>query len=137
MLRLAIFFSLFAAIGSGAWATFRDPTPENAANIMNPTPDQIAEAQSWVTPFFDWMTGITPDSLSQLIRDAIADVKASLGDEPIIPPPPGGAASSFEGPQRMRVQRAPAPSPAGSTGTAPGGQAPAQQPGIDWYRDSK
>lgn len=136
MLRLAIFFSLFAAIASGAWATFRDPTPEKAANILNPTPDQIAEAQSWITPFFDWMTGLTPDSLSQLIHDAIADVKASLGDEPIIPPPTS-AASSSEEQQRMRVQPAPAPSPAGRTGPAPSGQAAAQQPGIDWYRDSK
>lgn len=137
MLRLAIFFSLFAAIASGAWATFRDPTPENAAAILNPTPDQIADAQSWVTPFFDWMTGLTPDSLSRLIHDAIADVKASLGDEPIIPPPPSGAAASSEGPQRTRVQHAPAPSPASRTGTATGSQTPAQQPGIDWYRDSK
>lgn len=136
MLRLAIFASLFAAIASGAWATFRDPTPENAANVLNPSAEQVADAQSWITPFFEWMSGLNPESLSQLVHDSIADVKASLGDEPIIPPPGGGAGAAPAGSNRMRGQQLPAYSPSDPSSQM-GAQTPAQQPGIDWYRDTK
>lgn len=82
------------------------------------------------------MTGLTPESLSQLIQDAIADVKASLGDEPIVPPTGGSTGTSPAGSQRMHEQQLPVNLPS-RTGSQAGAQVPAQQPGIDWYRETK
>lgn len=123
MLRLAIFGSLFFAIMSSVWATFAEPTPENAAKIMNPTPEMIAEANTKVTPVLEWIFSQTPESILALFKDAEADVIASL-DEPATTA--GAAAASMSSAKSRAAAGAP-PQTAAKADQAP-------PPGIDWYK---
>lgn len=116
MIRLSIFAALALAIMTGVWNTFVDPTPENASKILQPTPEDIAEAQGIVQPVLEWIFNLTKVEVVQLGKDAAADIRQSLQED-------GGGSESGA--------PAPAPAPAPAAGTA---QEEQGDPGIDWYR---
>lgn len=112
MIRLSIFAALTLAIMTGIWNTFVDPTAENASKILQPTPEDVAEAQGIVQPVFEWIFNLTKEEVVQLGRDAAADIRQSLQEDG------GGSVPGVPDP-------ASAPAPA---------QEEQGDPGIDWYR---
>lgn len=130
-LRIGIFGALFFSVFWGIVDTFIDPTPENAAKILQPSEERIATSKSLVDPFLAWANGLTPDAVVQLVKDADADVRAKLQDNPL-------PLQQLVGGVTEPVPAEPVAAPAAATeegGAAVGATNEAGDPGLSWYTE--
>jgi len=127
LLKFGIFGALALSIFWGVIDTFTDPTPEKAALILQPTPERIETSKSLVDPFLAWVSALTPEAFVQLVKDADADVRDKLANNPL---------------PITTVVTEPVAAPAGATATSPGtasgttataADSSTGQPGLDWY----
>lgn len=141
LLRLGLFGALFFSIFWGIVDTFIDPTPENAAQILDPGEERVSKSKSLVDPFLAWAKGLNVASVTQLFKDADADVRTKLENNPLPLKEVAAATAGATGPLSTPTSTAKTGSgrvaaPAESGDASPKDEAEAGgDPGIDWYRE--
>ena len=119
--RFVLFVALLGALAIGLYDMFRDPTPETAAAVLQPTPEKVERARRVVQPMVEYMAAQDAASIKQLAIDADADVRARLEDFPVDAITPDMSAIS--------------PPPSNETNVTQ--SVPEGPAGVDWYRDGK
>lgn len=130
LIRLGLFGALFFSIFWGIVDTFMDPTPENAAEILNPSAESIETSRGLVDPFLEWVDSLNLEAVKQLFVDADADVRSKLEKNPL---PIAGALEASAVNTRSVPDASGTRSTVGAEVSTGEAAPPAGDPGIDWY----